>query len=115
MGSQLLCPASPSLSGHIIAVWDGRKSLWLLPQTAMNPEHPILVSVFLLRKTKAFCLDEVMPFNPTPAFTPHGGVGAALFNIYYFLRMEIVLKCQNFQWDVPYLTVLSRLGFIADN
>lgn len=81
----------------------------------MNSKHPVSMSAFLLRKTKAFCLDEVMPFNPTPAFTPHRGVGTALFNIYYFLRMEIVLKCQNFQWDIPYLTVLSGLGFIADN
>lgn len=27
VGSQLLRPASPSLSGHIVATWDGRKSL----------------------------------------------------------------------------------------
>lgn len=78
VGSQLLCPASPSLSGHIVAIWDG-KSLWLLPQTAMNSKHPVLMSAFLLRKTKAFCLDEVMSFNPTPAFTPHRGVGTLHF------------------------------------
>lgn len=79
VGSQLLHPESPSLSGCTIAIWDGRKSLWLPPQTAVNPNHPGLMSVFLLSKTKAFCLDEVMSFNPTPAFTPHGGVGTLHF------------------------------------
>lgn len=79
VGCQLLCPASPSLSEHIVAIWGGRKSSCLPLQTAMNSKHPILMSVFLLRKTKAFCFDEVMSFHPTPAFTPHGGVGTLHF------------------------------------
>lgn len=71
----------------------------------MDLKHPVLVSVFLVRKTKAFRIDAVTSFNPSLAFAPHGGAGILLPNIYDFLRMEIVLKCQNFQWDIPCLTV----------
>lgn len=59
-------------------------------------------------------LDEVTSFNPTCAFTPHRGVGTLRF-LTFIVRMEIVLKCQNFQWDIPCLTVLSSSEFIADN
>lgn len=79
MGSQLLCSAPPSLSAHIVTIRRGKKSLHLPPQTMMNSKHPVLMSVFLLRRTKAFCLDELVSCSPTPAVTPYGGVGTLSF------------------------------------